>query len=69
MVVLYRGKSLVKPHSRPLHGQRERQRTLAVSYPSNTRQRHLVVCIEEKVWLTPIATLSLDNVSTSERCP
>jgi hypothetical protein len=23
----------------------------------------MVVCIEERVWLTPIATLSLDNVS------
>src|ERR1035437_5973247 len=30
---LYRGKSPVKPHSHPLPGQRERQRTLSVSHP------------------------------------
>src|ERR1019366_8215289 len=76
---LYRGKSPVNPHSHPLPGQRERQRTLSVSdsltpanatwssvsrkgpvkphsHPlpgqrersSNTRQRHMAVCIEEE---------------------
>jgi hypothetical protein len=69
MVVLYRGKGLVKPHSHPLPGQRERQRTLSVSFPLTPANATWLSCIEEKVWLTPIATLSLDNVSTSERCP
>src|ERR1019366_5424130 len=58
---LNRGKSPVNPHSHSLPGQRER--------PSNTRQRHMVVWIEERVRSNPIATLSLDNVRASERCP
>src|ERR1035437_5160979 len=62
-------KGPVKPHSRPFPGQHERQRMLSVSDLSNTRQRHMVVCIEERVRSTPIAALSLDNVSASERCP
>src|ERR1019366_9336257 len=61
-------KSPVKPHSHPLPGQRERQRTLSVSHPL-TPANATWLSGSRKSPVNSIAALSLDNVSASERCP
>src|ERR1035437_8036774 len=61
-------KSPVNPHSRPLPGQRERQRALSVSDPL-TPANATWLSVSRKSPVNSIAALSLDNVIASERWP